>query len=242
MRRKVLIVSALFLLTSAFVFAQKKDFSYAQLFQGATTDVSKPLPTINKWVDDEHYLENRKDETDGKMKLMSVEVKTGKAIPYTEETLITPASDISFPKDTKNVTYSPDKKYAAYTLNNNLYIRTLGTENTMQITKDGNDSIMNGYSSWVYYEEILGRATRYRAFWWAPDSKHIVFMHFDDSPVPVFPIYVSNGQHGYLEKERYPKAGDANPYVKIGVTSVDNPAVTWADFNEKDDQYFGTPL
>ncbi len=245
MRRKVLLLTTvLFIVASHDLLAQKKDFSYQQLFQGGTIDVTKQLPPMPKWIDDEHYAENRKDEKDGQMKLMSVDVKTGKAVPYQpkihdEEVSI---EKNPFPKDAKNLTYSPDEKYAAYTLSNNLFITEVLSGKTTQITNDGNDSVMNGYASWVYYEEILGRATRYRAFWWSSDSKHIVFMHFDDSPVPVFPIYVSDGQHGYLEKERYPKAGDANPYVKIGITSVDNPSVTWADFNEKDDQYFGKPF
>jgi dipeptidyl-peptidase 4 len=244
MRGKLLLIATVLLFTSPYyLFAQKKDFSYAQLFQGAATDISKSLPTITKWLDDDHYLETRKDETDGKVKLMSVEVKTGKAVPYEDKNATgkAPEKTITAPQDAKNFTYSPDKKYAAYSLRNNLYVVEVSSEKITQITKDGNDSTLNGYASWVYYEEILGRASRYRAFWWAPDSKHIVFMRFDDSPVPVFPIYVATGQHGYLEKQRYPKAGDTNPYVRIGITSVDNPSVTWADFNEKDDQYFGTP-
>ncbi len=100
---------------------------------------------------------------------------------------------------------------------------------------------MNGYASWIYYEEILGRASKYKAFWWSPDSKHIAYMRFDDSKVPVFPIYVADGQHGYLENHRYPKAGDANPQVKMGITPITGPATVWADFNASDDQYFGTP-
>ena len=240
MRRFFLVISiVLFTCSSSTLFAQKKDFSYQQLFENAKTDVSKPLPIITKWVDDEHYVESRRDEAAGHMQTVSVEVKSGKAVPYEEDTQI--GTLPSAPADAKNVTYSPDRKYAAFTINNNLYVQESGSEKRTQITSDGNDSVMNGYSSWVYYEEILGRVTHYRAFWWAPDSKHIVFMHFDDSPVPVFPIYVSTGQHGYVEKQRYPKAGDPNPYVKIGITSVDNPTVTWADFNEKNDQYFGTP-
>ena len=46
-------------------------------------------------------------------------------------------------------------------------------------------------------------------------------MHFDESQVPVFPIYWANGQHGYLENQRYPKAGDKNPEVKIGIISIE---------------------
>lgn len=111
----------------------------------------------------------------------------------------------------------------------------------LRYTTDGTDVIYNGWSSWVYYEEILGRATNYKAFWWAPDSKHLAFMRFDDTKVPMFPIVGSTGQHGYTEKTRYPKAGDPNPEVKVGFVPTEGGAVTWADFNEKDDQYFGTP-
>ncbi len=101
--------------------------------------------------------------------------------------------------------------------------------------------MLNGYASWVYYEEIFGRASRYRAFWWSPDSKRVAFMRFDESQVPVFPIYWADGQHGHLENQRYPKAGDKNPEVKIGVISVADDKTVWADFNASDDQYFGKP-
>jgi dipeptidyl-peptidase-4 len=66
-------------------------------------------------------------------------------------------------------------------------------------------------------------------------------MRFDETIVPIFPIYVADGQHGSLEKTRYPKAGDTNPEVKIGVSTITNPKTTWADFDEHKDQYFGTP-
>ncbi|HYF32899.1 MAG TPA: DPP IV N-terminal domain-containing protein [Chitinophagaceae bacterium] len=247
--RKCLVPSfSLFFLLAAFVAtAQKKDFTYDQIFKGTPLNIQKPLPTINRWVDDDHYLENRKDETDGKMKMMSVDVKTGKAVPYEEPaTAAKPtapsAASLGLRNGEKNVTASPDGKWVAYTRKNNLYAMEVETKKEVQLTTDGNDSILNGYASWVYYEEILGRSGRYRAFWWGPDSKQIAYMRFDDSPVPIFPIYVVDGQHGYLENQRYPKAGDKNPYVRIGITSVDNPTTIWADFNEKDDQYFGTPI
>ncbi|MGB8192618.1 MAG: DPP IV N-terminal domain-containing protein [Chitinophagaceae bacterium] len=240
----------LLLLVAASLSAQqKKDFSYDQLFKGTATNVQKQMPQINRWVDDDHYIESRRDETDGgKMKTMSVDVKTGQAVPYTEPAT-TPsrptapsASSLGLKSDVKNLTASPDGKWVAYTRKNDLYAMEVESKKEIRFTNDGNDSILNGYASWVYYEEILGRGGRYRAFWWAPDSKQLVFMRFDDSPVPVFPIYVIDGQHGYLEHERYPKAGDKNPYVRIGLVSVDNTTPVWADFNEKEDQYFGQPM
>lgn len=237
--------SFLFLLTATLSVAQqKKDFTFDQLFKGGNPAslVQNPMPVISKWVDDDHYIETRREGNISKE--MSVHVKTGNAVPYTDDKKTTSVGGSSFglSNNEKNPTASPDNKWVAYTRNNNLFVMEVATKKEMQLTTDGNDSIMNGYASWVYYEEILGRGGRYRAFWWSPDSKRIVYMHFDDSPVPVFPIYVIKDQHGYLEKERYPKAGDKNPHVKIGVVSIDNPKTVWADFNEKDDQYFGQPI
>ena len=40
---------------------------------------------------------------------------------------------------------------------------------------------------------------------------------------------------------RYPKAGDKDPDVRLGFADCTTGKVVWADFNEKDDQYIGTP-
>lgn len=141
----------------------------------------------------------------------------------------------------KNPTFSPDGNTIAYTRDNNLFGADLNTGREMQYTTDGGAVVYNGWAAWVYYEEILGRPSRYRAFWWSPDSRQIAFYHFDETSVPMFPIYNSKGQHGALERTHYPKSGDTNPMVKLGIVTVSTGAVVWADFNEKDDQYFGTP-
>ena len=141
-----------------------------------------------------------------------------------------------------NPTWSPDHSKIAYTQGNNLYSIDVNTREIVQHTKDGSDVILNGYASWVYYEEIFGRASRYKAFWWSPDSKLLAFYRFDNSKVPMFPIYNSEGQHGSLNETRYPKAGDPNPEVKIGFVSVRGSEIVWADFDSSMDQYFGIPF
>jgi dipeptidyl-peptidase-4 len=147
------------------------------------------------------------------------------------------------PEEEKNPTLAPDGGAVAYTRGNDLYSIDLATGKETRYTSDGGEVVYNGWASWLYYEEILGRPSRYRAFWWSPDSKRIVFFRFDDTRVPEFPIYSSEGQHGLLEKERYPKAGDPNPAVRIGVvTSGDPRPPVWAAFDEAVDQYFGTPF
>ncbi|MBI3765426.1 MAG: DPP IV N-terminal domain-containing protein, partial [Ignavibacteriales bacterium] len=142
----------------------------------------------------------------------------------------------------KNPTFSPDGKFIAFTRDNNLFAIDLSNGKEMQFTSDGGEVVYNGWAAWVYYEEILGRPSRYRAFWWSPDSKEIAFYRFDETNVPMFPIYNSKGQHGTLERTRYPKAGDPNPMVKLGIVDVSSANIVWAAFNEKDDQYFGTPF
>ena len=179
-----------------------------------------------------------------------------------------PAKYVGFPvrpERAVNMTYSPDSTRIAFTRDNDLYVVDIATGAEKRLTYDGSDVILNGYASWVYYEEIFGRSSNYRAFWWSPDSKRIGFYRFDNSQVPMFPIYsafanpvgaASQSQSprvtdlslgGSLSETRYPKSGQTNPEVKIGIVEVsflsfDAPKIKWADFDPKEDQYFGTPF
>ena len=145
-------------------------------------------------------------------------------------------------------TFSPDSSKIAYLRGNNLYIFSFADNCETALTTDGTNVLMNGYSSWVYYEEILGRSTNYQAYWWSPDSKKIAYYKFDDSNIPMFPIYNSKGKHGYITETRYPKAGDENPKVDVYIAHVDDISKAQqnqhikADFNREDDQYFGIPF
>ena len=144
----------------------------------------------------------------------------------------------------RNNTPSPDGQLEAFTLDGDLWVRSLRDSTLLRLTYDGSDLISNGYASWVYYEEILGRASNYKAFWWSPDSKKIGFYRFDENGVNMFPIYSPFGQNGTLHQTRYPKAGQENPKVRIGIADLGRgvPDVVWADFDENSDQYFGIPF
>jgi len=146
------------------------------------------------------------------------------------------------PEEEKNPRLSPDSKHLAYTRANNLYAFDLDSGLEYQITADGSETVYNGWASWVYFEEILGRGSRYAAFWWSPDSRKIAFLRFDDSPVPIFPIFRSTGVHGELENQRYPKSGDPNPKVKLGIVALPDNKVVWADFDENADHYVAWPF
>ena len=140
------------------------------------------------------------------------------------------------PEGAVNLTYSPDSTHLAFTRNNDLYVVDIATGKETRLTYDGSDVILNGYASWVYYEEIFGRPSQYRAFWWSPDSKKLAFYRFDNSCVPMFPIYSAFSRPsasamqspkvtdlalgGSLSQTRYPKAGQTNPQVRIGIVEI----------------------
>lgn len=148
------------------------------------------------------------------------------------------------PEGAVNLTYSPDSTKLAFTRDNDIYVVDIASGEEKRLTFDGTDLILNGYASWVYYEEILGRPSRYRAFWWSPDSRKIGFYRFDNTGVPFFPIYSPFGQDGSLRQTRYPKAGETNPEVRIGIIDLSSsePETVWADFDSSEDQYFGIPF
>lgn len=243
------------LLSAQEALAQTKRLDPQQV-SGQKPSLTKAIPAIQGWADENHFIEfNVQDR-----KAQKVHVKSGQKSEYIAPvrntiTVYVKDNDIFYREgqgaeikltnspdvEEKNPTLSPDNQYVAFTRENDLYTIQVSSKNETRYTHDGTDVIYNGWASWVYYEEILGRSTRYKAFWWSPDSKGLSFMRFDDTKVPMFPIYASKGQHGYLEETRYPKAGDSNPTVRIGFVKVDNPSVVWADFNEFDDQYFGQP-
>lgn len=244
--------------------AQKKQLSEQQMLRNEKTTIVTPLPQVLGWVNDESFLINKKEHPDSAFKPFLVDCKTGKSTPSSTSLLSKKEAEVysvsiregeiylsfpgrssrkltSTPETEINPTLSPDQEWVAFTRKNDLYTIHVASGKEYRLTTDGTDLILNGYASWVYFEEILGRPTRYKSFWWSPNSKQLVFMRMDDTKVPLFPIYSEAGQHGYSENTRYPKAGDTNPTVKIGFASPEGGSVTWADFNEKDDQYFGMP-
>lgn len=241
-------------------YSQKK-FSDAQFFKNDFSEFIQPLPHISGWKDGTNALIVRDKTT------YLLNAVTGKEIAYTghfdprkeyeaqqlpvirskDKDLFVEISgtETRLTADTlaeSNPTLSPNGQFVAFTKMNDLYVINLRSLQETRLTKDGSDVILNGYASWVYMEEILGRASKYQAFWWSPDSKTIAFFRFDDSKVPLFIITDATRREGYVETIRYPKAGDNNPKVKIGFVNISEQKTTWADFNEDTDQYFGPPL
>ncbi|MEY4703410.1 MAG: hypothetical protein RIR96_1307, partial [Bacteroidota bacterium] len=252
---KMLMLSAVVLLTVSAT-AQKKPLTNDQFFKNNFKGIVNATPIGGVWLTGSQYMytgQNGKVVFDAKNGLERKATdsdalkRTSVELPYIKN------GDLYFNVDGKpkqltkdeapeeNPTLSPDGQYIAYTKNNNLYAVSISEGKEIQLTNDGTDVVLNGYASWVYMEEILGRASQYKAFWWSPDSKNIAFFRSDETKVPEFTMTDAPGQHGVVSSLRYPKVGDPNPEVKVGIVSPKGGSIVWADFNEKDDQYFGLP-
>lgn len=143
-----------------------------------------------------------------------------------------------------NVKFAPDGKKIAYTKDKDLYVYEFDKGMETRLTFDATDKIYNGWASWVYFEEILGRGSRYAAFWWSPDSEHIAYLHSDDNTVPVYLLNAledTDGARGRIETTHYPKAGDPNPKVKMGIVRTATAKTTWVKTDENIDQYIAWP-
>jgi dipeptidyl-peptidase-4 len=239
--------------------AQKKPLTDDQYFKSNFKGITQALPNAGRWVDNNNLLLIK----DGKTLVLDAKKGTEREQTAEEKTPVKIApkpqayiknNNVYFKSSDQEVqltfddvpevnpTLSPDGKYVAFTKKNDLYAVDVNVKKEYKLTNDGSELILNGYASWVYMEEILGRQSRYRAFWWSPDSKNIAFFRSDDTAVPEYTITDADGLHGYVEKWRYPKVGDVNPAVKVGIVPAAGGNVVWSDFNANDDQYFGMPF
>ena len=115
-------------------------------------------------------------------------------------------------------TFSPDGKKIAFVYQNNLYVKNLEVQKTIQITFDGEkNKILNGISDWVYEEEFK----LVRAFDWNQDSNKIAFIRFDESEVPEYSMDIY-GDGLYPERQvfKYPKAGEKNSNVSLHIYNI----------------------
>ncbi len=132
------------------------------------------------------------------------------------------------PEEEVGETISPNGRMIAFVRSNNIYIFDIGERRERRLTTDGGPKTLNGRLDWVYQEELYGRGN-FEAYWWSPDSTMLAYLRFDETPVPEFTVVDHIPYHQELEVTPYPKAGDPNPLVKLGVVNAVGGATRWID-------------
>ncbi|MGI9102866.1 MAG: S9 family peptidase [Terriglobales bacterium] len=129
--------------------------------------------------------------------------------------------------------FSPDGKRVAFLRKHEIWARSLsGDLPEHQVTKSEDDEILSGEVDWVYEEELGVRSN----YFWSPDGKRIAFLEMNEKTVPAYPITDWMPQHPTVIQEKYPKAGDPNPTVRLGVVSADGGKVRWISVGDPKDK------
>ncbi len=130
--------------------------------------------------------------------------------------------------------FSPDGTKAAYLADMNpvkgaepkwnLYVEEIRTGSVKQLTTDASGDIINGTSDWNNHEEF-GLAD---CFLWSPDGSKIAYYQFDQSGVQEFALINNiDGLYPVITKYKYPKPGQTNSAVRLGVVSASGGPTRW---------------
>jgi dipeptidyl-peptidase 4 len=128
----------------------------------------------------------------------------------------------------QHIEFAPDAKSLVFVFNNNLYVKDLGLNKIVQITKDGApNQIINGLPDWVYEEEFSPvDGDGMVAVRWSPNSKLLAFIRFDESQVPTMPLtWYEDGMYPRQSTFKYPKVGENNAIVSVHLYNTETDAM-----------------
>lgn len=126
--------------------------------------------------------------------------------------------------------FSPDGKRLAFVREYDLYMIDFDKGgNESRLTTGGEKNVtLNGTTDWVYWEEIWDRDAT--GFWWSPDGTRIAYYQFDETPVGVYPLVTEADPAvpAKVDLQKYPRPGEPNPKVRVGVLDLPSGRTTWA--------------
>jgi dipeptidyl-peptidase-4 len=119
--------------------------------------------------------------------------------------------------------FSPDGKWISFLSGHDLWIVSTAGGKERRLTTGGSAVLLHGELDWVYREEFDLRS----GYQWSPDSGSIAFLELDESAVPTYPITGQLTVQATVDLQRYPKAGDSNPKVRVGCVDVRSGRIVW---------------
>ena len=129
--------------------------------------------------------------------------------------------------------FSPKGDRLAYVRDHDLWIMPIQGKGKALTAHPKDEEVLNGEVDWVYAEELDVRSN----YFWSPNGREIAYLQMNEKKVPTYPITDYIPTQVALDQEKFPKPGDPNPEVKLGVVSGDGGRTKWIHLPNTNDAY-----
>jgi dipeptidyl-peptidase-4 len=140
-------------------------------------------------------------------------------------------------EEEQNSQIAPNGDFVSFVRDHNLFLVETSSGRERALSSDGGEHLFYGRLDWVYQEEIYGRGN-FQAAWWSPSSSHLAYLRLEESAVHPFVVVDHLPFRLDVERTAYPKAGDPNPTVALGVARVRDGQNVWVDLSDYATQEF----
>lgn len=135
----------------------------------------------------------------------------------------------TLPEKAENIEHSPDARYIAYTIDNNLYVNDSKIQKA--VSSDENKGIVSGQS--VHRNEFGIN----KGIFWSPKGNLLAFYRMDETMVTEYPLVDVTGRIAEVNYFRYPMAGMTSHQVTLGVFNPVNGEIVFMQTPGPDDHY-----
>ncbi len=129
---------------------------------------------------------------------------------------------------------SPDARWVGFIRDHDVWVHEIGKDRNRRITRGGTEAVSHGEAEFVAAEEMY----RYTGWWWAPDSRSILFEEVDARGVEEW--FVADPAHPEQapRPQFYPRPGHSNVVARLGIISIRGGRPVWVDWDTARLPYF----
>lgn len=107
--------------------------------------------------------------------------------------------------------FSPNGRFVSYVRGYDLALTDLTTGRSMALTWGSTEALRSATP------DPMGDLLTDTGHWWSPDSTCIAYLQTDERAVPLFAMADLLSNSGAVDWERYPQAGQPNPFIALRV-------------------------
>ena len=124
---------------------------------------------------------------------------------------------------------SPDGTRVACVRDGDLYVTDIASGRETRLTEGASDTLTHGLAEFVAQEEM----DRFSGYWWSPDGSRIAYQETDLAPVEV--LHIADPAHPEKAPDawRYPRPGQANARVRLGIVAAAGGPTTWVSWDRE---------